>query len=220
MLEQFVRLLAPHYCCSCDKIGSILCDYCKYDITSDPFQSCLVCNTACAGGEALCGRHVLPYSRAWCVGERSETLKQLMNAHKFERARAGHEIMAELLDHVLPQLPSDTTIVPVPTIAKHIRQRGYDHTTLLAKQLACHRSLPYSHILERATSTSQLGKGRKERRLQASQAFQSATTTGRILLIDDIFTTGSTLEYAAKALKEAGASEVWTAVIARQPLEK
>ncbi len=218
---MLLSFLAPHYCCSCDRVGSILCDYCKYDIKSEGYESCVVCGGVCGSGEALCRQHTLPFTRVWCVGERSEVLKQLLNRHKFERARSGFLVLAELLDSHLPILPQDTVVVPVPTIAKHIRQRGFDHTALLAGELARRRGLVYHRAIERTTNTTQLGKGRRERRAQAKQAFGcAAVAPGTYLLVDDIFTTGATAEFAAQALKGAGATEVWLAVVARQPLEK
>ena len=222
MLEKPLQLLAPHYCCSCGVIGAILCEYCKYDIESESYEQCLVCRGVVRAGEALCQQHALPYSRAWCVGERSEALLKLIDAHKFERAKSAYRTLAELMDTALPVLPENTTIVPVPTIAPHIRRRGYDHTALLARQLAKRRGLSYLAAIDRLTATSQLGKGRCDRRKQAKQAFRCSRSLdpGVYLLVDDIFTTGATLEFAAKALRDAGAEEVWVAAIARQPLKK
>lgn len=220
MLERILEVVAPHYCCSCDRVGKILCEYCKYDIVSEHYEQCLVCRGVTSGGEALCKQHTLPYSRAWCVGERSEALQKLINSYKFERAQYAYRSLAELIAAMLPKLPSDVTIVPVPTIAKHVRQRGYDHTQLLARELARLCQVEYRQPIKRLTGASQLGKGRRDRRAQAQQAFGcDPVAPGVYLLIDDIFTTGSTIEFAAKALIAAGASEVWVAIIARQPLE-
>ncbi len=221
MLEQPLKLLAPHHCCSCGALGAILCEYCKYDIESESYEQCLVCRGVTRAGEALCRQHILPYSRAWCAGERSEALLKLIDAYKFERAKSAYLPLVELIDAALPVLPPDVVVVPVPTIAPHIRRRGYDHTALLARELAKRRGLKYLSAIDRLTTTSQLGKGRRERRKQAEQAFScQPVASGTYLLVDDIFTTGATLEFAAKALKAAGAEEVWVAVVARQPLEK
>lgn len=220
MFERILEVVAPHYCCSCDRVGKILCEYCKYDIVSERYEQCLVCKGITTDGEALCKQHILPYSRAWCVGERSEVLQVLINSYKFERTQYACRSLAELLAATLPELPADVTVVPVPTIAKHVRQRGYDHTRLLAREFARLRQLEYRQPIKRLTGTSQLGKGRRDRRTQAQQAFGcDPVASGVYLLIDDIFTTGSTIEFAAKALRGAGATEVWVAIIARQPLE-
>ncbi len=222
MIESPLRVLAPHYCVSCGTIGQILCMYCKCNIESEQYEACLVCSGPVGGGEALCSHHILPYSRAWCVGERSAALRALLDQYKFERAKDTYHELAQLLDLSLPVLPEDVVVVPVPTIAPHIRRRGFDHTALVAKELAKRRGLIYQHAIERVTTTSQLGKGKRDRRKQAAQAFACVRPAqpGRYLLIDDIFTTGATVEFAAQALRDAGATEVWLAIVARQPLEK
>lgn len=220
-MNTLIDTIAPHYCCSCGKIGRVLCSYCKYDIIEEPYLACIVCRDPVSSRESLCQRHTLPYTRAWCAGERSNVLLKLLNDYKFERVRAAHHPIVSLLDETLPQIPLDTIVVPVPTIVKHIRVRGYDHTALIAKSFAKQRGLVYKQPIIRATTTSQLGKSRRERISQAKKAFSCSALAGeRYLLIDDIYTTGATLQYAAQSLVDAGAREVWVAVLARQPLEK
>ena len=76
--------------------------------------------------------------------------------------------------------------------------------------------------MSRKTTTTQLGANRKERITQAKEAFRSRAIPEQTvyLLIDDIATTGATLQYAAKSLQEAGAQTIWVAALARQPLDK
>lgn len=221
MFELPLHALAPHYCCSCEQIGAILCDRCRYDISEELFEGCLLCGKPAARGRALCRQHNLPYSSAWCVGERAEALKTVIDRYKFERARESYKVLASLLHFVLPILPTDVVVVPVPTIRRHIRLRGYDHTALVAREFARLRRLPYATHIQRATTTSQFGKSRRIRQDQARHAFRCDSVLAKVyLLVDDIFTTGATIEYAAKALRDAGAADVWVAVLARQPLEK
>jgi predicted amidophosphoribosyltransferase len=119
-------------------------------------------------------------------------------------------------------LPRNCIIVPVPTVAAHIRQRGYDHTLLIAKKLAKLQGLPLRRPLYRVTSSKQRGENRENHRVQASKAFAARGVLDPeaiYLLIDDVITTGATLRYAAKALADAGAREIWAGIIARQPLD-
>jgi ComF family protein len=163
----------------------------------------------------------MPYSRAWCVGERRDALESLLKLYKFERAKQAYAAAAELLDKTIPILPEDTVVVSVPTIHTHIRRRGYDHAALLAKELAKRRGLVYKSLLERSSGTVQLGASKKVRQQQASVAYRGvANDESHIMLIDDVFTTGSTVYFAAKALRDAGAEDVFVAILARQPLEK
>lgn len=219
MIHGLLNVLAPHYCCSCDEIGSILCEGCKYDIVSEPFIGCLLCGSpslsVCAGCQAI-------IERSWCGGERSGALEALINKYKFEYAEAAHVPLGDILLATLPDLPSNTVVVPVPTINTHIRQRGYDHTLLVAKYIAKKRDLAVSAALFRKTSAMQRGASRKVRIKQAKEAFGvrgELQESVPYLLVDDVVTTGSTLIYASRALKEAGASQVWAVAAARQPLD-
>jgi competence protein ComFC len=121
----------------------------------------------------------------------------------------------------LPELPDDIVVVPIPTIAPHVRIRGYGHTELIAKQIAHTRKLAYRPVLQRRTNPVQHGATKQQRALQAAGTFECMSLDGgRYLLVDDVYTTGETLKHAARCLKKAGATEVWTTVISRQPLEK
>ncbi len=214
-----IQLIAPHYCSSCGRIGELLCEHCKYNIVSEPFEACILCHKLTLPMQNICTGCKPSFTKAWCVGSRSEGLKELLNRYKFERTRAAYKPLAELLHSTLPLLPANVIIVPIPTIAPHIRQRGYDQTVLLARQFAKLRGLGYTPLLRRKTNSIQRGATRKQRVRQAGQAFMAANCSGYYLVIDDITTTGSTLNAAAKALLNAGAKEVWVAVVAAQPLD-
>lgn len=220
MIDTLLSHLAPHPCYSCGKLGSILCDYCKYDIVSGDFIGCIVCGgLVCLDG--VCSTCASVLSKAWCVGDRTDVLRKIIDDYKFERTYEAHKILAALLAARLPILPSDCVIVPIPTISSHIRQRGYDHTLLIAKELARLKDIQVTSLLTRKTNSIQRGQTRKERFRQAKTAFLAAKPAKdkTILLLDDIVTTGATLQAAATALRENGAKEVWAAVVARQPID-
>ncbi len=220
MKTSLLDIFAPHYCCSCSMIGAILCDNCKNNITIKRFSSCIACGKPVAQ-RGLCRRCRVPFTRAWCVGERTNALKVLINQYKFERARAAKNAIVDLLDATLPSLPDGVTIVPVPTIPPHIRHRGYDHMALVARGFARRRRLPYRTVVQRASNTVQHGTVRAVRLRQAKQAFECGDVPpGVYLLVDDVYTTGATVCYAADALLHAGATEVWVAVVSRQPFSR
>ena len=164
----------------------------------------------------------MPYDGAWWVGERKDALQRLIGLYKFERAKAAYRVLGDLLDGVLPKMPPGTVIVPVPTVPDHIRERGYDHTLLIARRLSKARNLPVQKILARNTKTMQRHATATERNRQARNAFK---VLGEIdeqltyIIVDDVVTTGATVRYAAKALKDAGAKRVFVAVLARQTLD-
>lgn len=222
MLDRLIEFIAPHYCYSCGIAGTQLCDNCKYDITSEPFSQCLVCYKPTIGPN-LCKTHAVPYQKAWVVGERRDVLDILIDRYKFGHERAASRELAALLDMVVPELPSDTVVVAVPTISRHIRQRGFDHAALVARHFAKSRALSYQAVLDRSTTSVQFGASKASRLAQAKQAFKlngSANPEVPYLLIDDVFTTGATMHYAAKELADAGVQNVWVAVVARQPLDQ
>ncbi|OIP85563.1 hypothetical protein COV88_03150 [Candidatus Saccharibacteria bacterium CG11_big_fil_rev_8_21_14_0_20_41_19] len=221
MIDKALSLIAPHHCCGCDKIGCLLCGDCKYNITSEPKMVCVACDRP-TGAMWLCSSCRMPYERAWVVGERSGILQRLVGLYKFERAKAAYRSLGNLLVGVLPELPPETIIVPVPTTSSRIRERGYDHMLLIAKYVARARGLKCQQLVQRQTNTKQRQASAKTRIAQAKMAFvvnEKLDPTIPYLLIDDVITTGATIRYAVKALRDAGAKHVWVAVIARQTLD-
>ena len=170
----------------------------------------------------LCNLCNMPYQKAWVVGERDGVLQRLIGLYKFQRAKEGYKTLGDLLLSILPELTPGTIIVPVPTVSAHIRERGYDHMLLIAKYVAKKRNLELKRLLYRKTDTKQRQSSAVQRTKQAKQAF---AVRGEImpdvpyLLLDDVITTGATIKYASQALREAGAINVWVAVIARQSLK-
>ena len=221
MIDDVLSQVAPHLCCGCAKIGALICDNCKYDIISDVFSRCIACSKL-ASRTGICMQCSVPYARAWCVGERSGVLQRLIDDFKFHNVSSAYIPLAEILIDRLDELPSNTIVVPVPTVAAHFRQRGYDHTLLLAAAVARARNLKMEQTITRATSTKQRDASRQVRVVQAKVAFRvdrSIDPTVPYLIVDDIVTTGATIQYAAAALQAADAEHIWVATIARQPLD-
>lgn len=221
MLDGLVSLLAPHPCSGCGKIGTILCPRCEYDIVSQPYLDCLVCGRN-DSSDGMCRRCRPAYQKAWCVGERVAHLETLIDRVKFARAQAGIRTLAHLLDVRLPPLDPQVVLVPIPTTPRHIRRRGYDHVASMTTLLASTRRLHVDRCLERATSTVQRGAGRDVRLQQAAHAFSvrhklEPQTT--YLLVDDVMTTGATMQAAAHILQQNGATVVYCCVLARQTLD-
>lgn len=221
MIDSLLAIFAPHSCSGCGNVGSILCDYCKNDIVSEPFARCMVClqptvhDDVCHPCKTSQG-----ISAGWCVGVRESALKALLDQYKFNSARDAGTICVELLDITLPVLPTDLTIVPVPTVPSHVRVRGFDHTALIAKRLARRRNLPYARLLSRSSGDTQHFKTRAERlRTAADSLSVKSSPPSSVLLLDDIYTTGATLQACVQKLHKAGATDIYVAIIARQTLD-
>jgi len=221
MIDKLLSFMAPHHCCGCDKIGGLLCGNCKYNIISESKMVCVVCGRP-TGAMSLCNTCNAPYERAWVVGKRFGILQRLVGLYKFERAKSAYKDLGNLLLGVLPELPAGTIVVPVPTTSGRIRERGYDHMLLIAKYIARARGLQCVQLIKRQTNTKQRQASAKTRTAQAKIAFavsRELDSNVPYLLIDDVVTTGATIKYAAKALRDAGAKNVWVAIIARQTLD-
>ncbi|MEI6791709.1 MAG: double zinc ribbon domain-containing protein [Actinomycetes bacterium] len=187
---------------------------------------CWVCREPARG--RLCGhcRQQLPWIEPLVPRRRGSVLQQqwsplefegparaLVHALKFHSATALAALMAEHLVDALPPraFPDDATLVPVPANARRLRQRGFDHADLLASALARRVRLPLDRPLRRETSVfnGQRGLGRSDRLSgRGLQVTAAGAVPSRAILVDDVCTTGATLERCAKALLGAGAFRV------------
>jgi ComF family protein len=145
---------------------------------------------------------------------------QLISRLKFSRTQAAASIIAKIIDSRLPSLSADTIVVHVPTANQRVRQRGYDQAQLIARELARYRGLPYQALLRRHGKTRQVGANRQERLVQLQKAYHcpypARVERRKILLVDDVLTTGATIETASKVLKLHGASEVRAALFSQK----
>ena len=154
----------------------------------------------------------------YMVGPREGVLKALVHASKFDAVREAADMQAELLAAALPSL-GDIVVVPLPTIQRHIRRRGYDHTARMARQLALRLGGRFQPVLARRGSTVQHGASRQQRFRQAASAFvlrMPVDADTPYLLVDDVTTTGASLLAAARALRKAGARHIYAAATTYQ----
>lgn len=221
MVDRLLGIVAPHLCSGCGQIGLLLCDNCKYNIISQTFSGCILCNRTT--NEGICQHHKVAFQQIWVVGERSGTLQRLIGGFKFQNMKLASRSLAELLDARVPPLPPSTIIIPVPTASTHIRERGYDHTLLIAQHFAHLRGLRMNNrLIGRRHTKTQHSANRADRIRQAVSAFQLQDSVDQrvpYLIIDDVVTTGSTIQGVARLLNDAGADRVWVGALARQPLD-
>lgn len=168
-LCPLVDLLCPHPCKGCGALGSALCDCCKNDILADRINFCPYCKLMIDGFS--CSHCELPPT--YMIGWRDELIGRLASDYKYNSTRVLAGVLAELLDNVLPCIDGDVAIVPLPTINKHIRERGFDHVLLLAKKLAKRRRWQVAPILKRARDTVQVGADKMSRGMQAHFKWQN-----------------------------------------------
>ncbi len=221
MIDSLLSSISPHICKGCGAVGKPLCNSCYFDIINEKYLQCIACGEV-AGSGSLCRdcRENGVFDEFFCVGERAGILKRLVGDFKFNSERAAAKSIALVLDATLPHLTDNFTIVPIPTIAPHIRQRGFDHTKLVAKNVAKLRKVPAAtSLLERQSNSVQHGLSARDRRIAAQRAFAVAKNRRvpeNVILFDDIYTTGATLTEAAKKLRAAGVKKIYGLVVCRQ----
>jgi ComF family protein len=232
MIDWALQWFSPHMCEGCGEVGKTLCKRCSFYIIGQKWTKCIRCDRQMTTSELakrgnMCSDCIsaLPFYRVFVVGERAKILKKLVGNYKYFSRRESAKAIAELLDNVLPgENLQDLVIVPLPTIAKHIRERGFDHMKLVARQLSHSRSLKCDlNLLVRMDNVSQHSANFRQRQKQAAVAFGinlRHLMPKRILLIDDIYTSGATTVAAAELLKKHGAEEIWLGVVARHVDQK
>ena len=146
------------------------------------------------------------------------TARQLVHGLKFHNHRAIAALFAEVL---VERFPSDFAVPDVvtwaPTSKQRAHQRGHDQAELIARAVANQLRAPCRQLLRRTSTLSQTGLSRNARLAGPTFIARSCSNVGRVLLIDDVVTTGSTLTRAATALREAGAHHVTCAAFAATP---
>ena len=148
--------------------------------------------------------------------------KKLIHAMKFQRRRAYAREFGILLAETVPYLPEDTLVVSVPTASSRIRVRGYDQAALIAQSFARIRNLQYLRALVRTLQVDQIGKNRTLRIKQMASATELSTQVSlkgkSVLLVDDVLTTGASIEASARLLRTHGVKHVDAVVVARHLL--
>jgi ComF family protein len=213
ILDSLVGLLVPHSCLACGAEGRLLCQPCMVGLTgAEPL--CYRCQRPSAEG-FTCLNCATPLRRVRVVANYEKIAKALIWRLKLNGAQAAARIMARRMAEGLRH--EEFLLVPVPTATRRARQRGYDQARLLARELSRQTGLPYLDCLARHGQTHQHGANRHGRlqQLEGSFRVKRKVDNACILLIDDVVTTGATLEAAAQVLARAGAARIEAVVFAR-----
>jgi ComF family protein len=184
-------------------------------------------------GEVLCGlcrRLEPPYVKATAYGSYDSGLRELIHLLKYNQVRPAANVLGRMLVEAMEDLQplfsaSEILVVPVPLHSRKLRQRGFNQSELIVRaalklKAGTVRLQLIPGLLERQRETkSQIGLSRHQRRVNIRGAFVVAKTLevkGReILVVDDVFTTGTTVSECARVLRRAGASKVFVATVAR-----
>jgi ComF family protein len=233
LFQAAVSLLYPATCTICGKnvrAGEYLCDACEAKIVrilrpfcetcSGPFEGSITSAFICAN----CAHRTIYFDVAVAAYRGRGIVREII--HEFKYARqihlrhlVAHWLRAGLDDERLRDISFDL-IVPVPLHPARQRERGFNQASLLAESLSAETSMPCRGVLQRIRyTTTQTALDRSERMENLHNAFRlrkNADVRGlRVLLIDDVLTTGSTLSECARVLKRAGAISVHAVTAAR-----
>lgn len=207
-------LVCPHRCRGCGELGAVLCDCCKKDLLDGAINHCPKCGKVIDG---VCAECKTPFDATFVVGYRDEMIGALAEEYKFFGVRGMEKVLGDVLDEFLPDFGEEMVVVPLPTIAKHVRERGVDHTLMMGKRLAKKRGWKLEQLILRRKNTVQLGAGAKLRRAQAKEAYQFRDKIDErktYLLLDDVWTTGASMTEAGKILRENGVKKLVAVVLA------
>lgn len=220
ILDTALSLVAPHQCVVCNAEGAVLCKSCAATLPTLP-SICYVCGKA-TKHNSPCQQHKSSSApiAVYIDTDYQGAIKKLIKAYKFDYKRSAAKDIAYFLQLNIPYLDSDYVLTYVPATGSHIRERGFNHMQAVTKALAKMQKSKVTETLVRVTSVTQKGADRPTRKKQLANAFRplaSNVVGKKLLLVDDVVTTGATIEATVKLLYKAGAQEVRVAVVARTP---
>lgn len=223
-IKNFVtELFFPAYCVGCGKEEEWLCANCEEKITKINSSFCIKCNMLtighrlcdrCCKNSSLKGVLMLGYYN-------DEVLKEAIWEFKYNFVKEMGPVLAKLLaKHIKDKEEfKDSIFLSVPLNKKRENWRGFNQSEVLAEELAKNfNNFFEKNALKKVKETkNQMKLTRKERAENVLGAFEARRTFSgkKVFLVDDVITTGSTLEECAKELKKAGAKEVWGVVLAK-----
>ncbi len=225
--DAFGDVLFPPRCAGCGQVGTILCDTCMARFEPIVAPYCVRCGQPIQTGTlcAMCQRGRFRYlDIARSAARFQPPLQQIIHDFKY---RGNTRLAEPLADYMSRRLRVEAlrvdAIIPVPLHERRLRERGYNQAALLAHHLGRATAIPVREdILVRVRHTRpQVQLGFRERIENMEDAF-AVVDPGQVrgqsfLLIDDVMTSGSTLEACAHALKDAGAKRVLGYTLARAP---
>lgn len=227
-------ILFPKFCLGCNKLGTYLCPGCISNIKQGELI-CPTCEHPSIGGSVhpLCKRRY-GLDGLWSLGSYEGSLKKAIQKLKYKFVR---ELAQDLIDlsinywakysplfftEISKTGVENWAIVPVPLHPKRERWRGFNQAALLGQLLSKKIGIDYREALNRVKHTKpQVGLKGSERKKNIKDAFtlttnyQPKTKNSSILLVDDVWTTGSTLKECCYILKRGGAKKVWAITLAR-----
>jgi ComF family protein len=237
--DEALNLLYPAACCGCGRPTARreFCRSCRAEIHTPRSPLCLVCGApfgTAGGADHRCERCLtrafgVGRARACALYDAADTvqhpLKSVLQRYKYNRDVGLAQPLGQLLSERCPVvLGTYDVIMPVPLHVSRLRWRGFNQAQLLAKPLARRARVPMDALsMERVRPTRpQVELTEGERRHNVAHAFRvtrpERVHQRKILLVDDVYTTGATVDECSRELRRAGAASVDVLVLARAVL--
>ena len=235
--HEALEVLSPTRCAGCERAGALICQECLASLTLvDPRHSCTRCGAPF--GDLLCTECSVEgasstvdkaLDRCLACAVYAHPLPRIIKAYKDAGERRLAPYLAELLydtalhaqvaapDRYGGVLSGVDAVVFVPATAAAFRRRGFDHMEAIARSFCDLSGVPLLDALVKYGHGDQRELGRAERREHARDMYETVEDVRgcRLLLIDDVITTGATMAAASAELKRAGAKAVHGPAIAR-----
>ncbi len=236
LIRHAVRFFLPADCAACgvplttDPVP-LFCATCWDTIAPLRLARCSQCDRPLPSPVALtyspahrchhCAVRPPAYEKAWTLYPYLPPLQEAICLFKYRGKVSLAKPLGRLLLKELPASLHADVVIPVPLHPTRLREREFNQSLLLADQVATHLQLPvsFTNLVRTVPSDPQSTLSRKERMKNLRRAFAvrrpSLIAKKRVLLIDDVFTTGTTVNECAKVLRTAGAEAVFVLTLAR-----
>jgi len=233
MGEKILDLLFPKFCLFCGRENTYLCPDCFSQIKTYATPFCPYCGSRSPEGTICpsCKKYLTGFVAAGPY--KDKRLKEVIETFKYKFVKELATPLALLIFKFLKENqqveffknPLNFLIVPIPLHKRRQRERGFNQAEEIGKQLSPLLKIPIKTdiLLRRKNTKPQVKLKKEERKENIKDAFIinpkidiSSLKDKKIILLDDVFTSGSTMEEAAKVLRDRGIKQIWALAVAKE----